>query len=102
MVARPKLHHLQHVLDMVESLGKVVACFTCERKHRAVKRSAVNVYRHFEHTTIVDMLNTMATELREHDIFAEQCLIRRPRVVTVGPIDAHTANLLDNLRCGQS
>ena len=92
MSAKPKLHHLQHVLDMVETIGKVVACFTCERKHRSVKRSAVNVYRHFEHTTIVDMLNTMATELREHDIFAEQCLIRRKRVVTVGPHDVNTAS----------
>ena len=90
-IARPKLHHLQHVIDMVATLGKLVACFTCERKHRSVKRSAINVYRHFEHTTIVDMLNTMATELREHDIFAEQCLIRQPRVVTVGTDVIHTA-----------
>ena len=81
--AKPKLHQLHHVPDGIAFLGKVIACFTCERKHRSVKRSAVNVYRHFEHTTIVDMLNNMAEELGNCDIFAEQALVRCPRTVDV-------------------
>ena len=86
---KPKLHHLLHVPDGIAYLGKVIACFTCERKHRELKRSAINVYRHFEHTTLIDMLNSMTAELEGHDIFAEQALVRCSRKTVIGDVELH-------------
>ena len=85
--AKPKLHQLLHVPQGIEYLGKVIACFTCERKHREVKKTAVNVYRHFEHTTIIDMLHSMSEELSEHDLFAEQTLVRCHKHVIVAGVE---------------
>ena len=90
--AKPKLHQLLHVPQGIAYLGKVIACFTCERKHREVKRTAVNVYRHFEHTTIVDMLHSMCEELSEHDLFAEQTLVRCEHKVVIGSLELLTAD----------
>ena len=81
--SKPKLHQLLHVPDAIDYLGKAIACFTCERKHTEVKRTAVNVFRHFEHTTIADMLHSLSEDLSEHDIFAEQTLIRCEHKVVV-------------------
>ena len=90
--SKPKLHHLLHVPQGIDYLGKAIACFTCERKHREVKRTAVNVYRHFEHTTIIDMLHAVCDELSEHDLFAEQTLVRCDRKVVVGALQLMTSD----------
>ena len=89
--SKPKLHHLLHIPDAIDYLGKVIACFTCERKHREVKRTAVNVFRHFEHTTITDMLHSLSEDLSEHDLFAEQTLIRCEHHVVVEQKEMLTA-----------
>ena len=44
-----------------------------------------------QHTTIIDMLNTMADELSGHDLFAEQALVRCSRQVMIGPHVLRTA-----------
>ena len=72
---KPKSHHMFHVVDGVESLGKCLSCFVCERKHREVKASAVHVFRHFEATTLRDMLNSQVNYLIDgHDLFRKQFL----------------------------
>ncbi len=52
---KPKLHHMHHIVDGMQWLGKLVSCFVCERKHRHVKDSALHVFRHFEHTVLHDV-----------------------------------------------
>jgi hypothetical protein len=54
---KPKAHHLFHVVDGMRWLGKLLACFVTERKHREVKQSALHIFRHMEHTVLVDVLN---------------------------------------------
>ena len=49
---KPKMHHMHHIIDGIEWLGKSLSCFVCERKHRHVKDSALHVFRHLEHTVL--------------------------------------------------
>ena len=49
---KPKLHHMHHIIDGMEWLGKLLSCFVCEREHRHVKDSALHVFRHLEHTVL--------------------------------------------------
>ena len=34
---KPKLHHMHHIIDGIEWLGKSLSCFVTERKHRTIK-----------------------------------------------------------------
>ncbi len=48
--ARPKTHYLQHVPDMLASHQSFLACFSAERRHRLIKRTAATCFRWFEST----------------------------------------------------
>jgi hypothetical protein len=81
---KPKAHHLFHVIDGMEWLGKLLSCFVTERKHREVKESALHVFRHIEHTTLVDLVNKSFEQvLSGHDLYKATFLIR-PAAVDVG------------------
>ena len=54
---KPKLHHMHHVVDGMEGLGKLLSCFVCERKHKTVKYAAPHVFRHIEHTVLAHVIN---------------------------------------------
>ena len=60
---KPKLHHMHHVLDGCEWLGKLLSCFVTERKHRLVKDSALHVMRHIEHTVLADVINSQCNQM---------------------------------------
>ena len=45
---KPKFHHLYHITDHVLNLGKLLSCWTTERKHRASKAIAGHVYNQYE------------------------------------------------------
>ena len=73
---KPKHHHLHHIIANMRYVGKLLSCFVCERKHREVKRTAVYVFRNFEHTTLLDMLNRQIINMKDgHDIFSCQFLV---------------------------
>jgi len=72
---KPKAHQMHHVVDHIEYLGKCLSCFVTERKHREVKKSAINVFRHVESTTLRDMLNSQYQYMSSgHDLFTPQFL----------------------------
>lgn len=54
-VIKPKLHHLLHIPEHMEHIGRLLGCFTMERKHRTTKQSALHVFRHFEPTVLKDL-----------------------------------------------
>jgi hypothetical protein len=57
---KPKMHHMFHIPDGMESLGKLLSCFVTERKHKMIKAAALHVFRHFEHTVLTDVVNTFS------------------------------------------
>jgi hypothetical protein len=46
------------------SIGACLGCFVTERKHREVKGAACHIFRHFEHTVLVDLVNRQAEDFR--------------------------------------
>ena len=73
---KPKLHHMHHILDAMEWLGKCLSCFVTERKHRAVKDIALHVFRHMEHVVITDIVNQHCEQVQTgHDLFEEEFLV---------------------------
>lgn len=73
---KPKAHHLFHVIDGMEWLGRLLSCFVTERKHRDVKRAALYVFRHLEHTVLVDLVNTTFQQVADgHDLYNKEFLV---------------------------
>lgn len=82
---KPKMHHMHHIVDGMQWLGKCVSCFVCERKHRHVKDSALHVFRHLEHTVLHDVVNKQCQQLLEGvELFKEEFLVS-PRDVREVP-----------------
>lgn len=82
---KPKLHHMHHIIDHMEWLGKLVSCFVTERKHRQIKDAALHVFRYMEHTVLVDVVNQMCQQLQDgHDLFLKMFLIN-PRPCKLQP-----------------
>lgn len=82
---KPKLHNLLHLPENMESLGKLVACWVTERKHRSIKSAALHSFRHVETTVTVDIVNRM-TELYIEDehLFSRNSMIGGTSVSTSG------------------
>ncbi len=73
---KPKLHHSHHIVSSMLQLGFLLACFVTERKHRLAKQFALNTWRHFEHTTLLDCLHQQCEYLATgHDLFAAEFLV---------------------------
>jgi hypothetical protein len=74
---KPKMHHLFHVIDHMEWLGKLLSCFVTERKHRDVKHSALYVFRHIEHTVLADVVNKAIEQVIDgFDLYKVQFMVR--------------------------
>ena len=72
---KPKSHHMKHVVDGAVFVGKCLSCFVTERKHREIKKSAINVFRNFEATTLRDVLNEQVQYMSSgHDLFRPEFL----------------------------
>ena len=85
MRLKPKLHHMHHILDAMEWLGKCLSCFVTERKHRQVKDASLHVFRHMEHTVLTDVVNRMGEQIVSgHDLF-ERMLLVEPRECALQP-----------------
>ena len=82
---KPKLHHMHHVVDGMQWLGKLLSCFVTERKHRHIKDSALHVFRHLEHTVLHDVVNKQCQQMVEGvELFKEEFLVH-PRLVSDVP-----------------
>ena len=82
---KPKIHHAHHIVDGMEQLGKCLSCFVTERKHKVVKRSAMYVFRHFEHTVTSNVLTSQIETIRSgNDLFREKFLVRPKDVSIIG------------------
>ena len=75
-ILKPKAHHLFHVVDGMLFVGKLLSCFVTERKHREVKRSALHIFRHMEHTVLFDLVNKCFQQVIEgHDPYTPTFLV---------------------------
>ena len=73
---KPKLHHMHHIIDHMEWVGKLLSCFVTERKHRVIKDIALHVFRNLEHTVIHDVVNQQIEQMIHGvDIFKEMFLV---------------------------
>ena len=77
--AKPKFHHLFHVIDNMRWLGKLLSCFVTERKHRSSKKAALHVFRHMEHTVLSDMVNQMCEVMADGALFTKTWLLNAQR-----------------------
>ena len=75
---KPKFHHLFHVVDNMEFLGKLLSCFVVERKHRTTKRCALFVFRCIDNVVVKDMLSRQCEQIRSgaESLFAQVYLVR--------------------------
>lgn len=82
---KPKLHHMHHIIDSIEYVGKCISCFVTERKHRTIKDIALHVFRNIEHTVITDVVNHACEQIVSgHDIFESMFLVE-PRACKLQP-----------------
>ena len=82
---KPKLHHMHHIVDSMKQVGRLLACFVTERKHRILKKFALTTWRNFEHTTLTDCLSQQCEYLSTgHDLFEAEFLVH-PRDVAGHP-----------------
>ena len=95
---KPKWHQLHHIVDSFTVIGKCLSCFVTERKHKQIKKSAVNVFRNFEHTTLLDSLNNQVQQFADgNDLFKVEFLskVKLQKVVTTeGDIICSTGSLI--------
>ena len=74
--AKPKAHHLFHVVDGMVHLRRLLSCFVTERKHKLIKSSALHVFRHLEHTVLHDAMNKSIVQILDgHDLYKEAFLV---------------------------
>ena len=84
---KPKMHHAFHIPDGMDWLGKLLSCFVTERKHKLIKKAALYIFRHLEHTVLTDVVNTTFQQvLSGHDLYKDAFLIM-PHEVEVSGID---------------
>ena len=61
---KPKFHQALHLHEGMSSIGACLGCFVTERKHRKVKSAGCHIFRHYEHTVLVDLVNRQAEDFR--------------------------------------
>ena len=91
-VRKPKYHHLFHVVDHMENLGRLLSCFVTERKHRAVKHVANHLFRHFETALVTDMLNLMVDRFTNR-----QGMFVPEHLVKPSPMGEHASMMLSSV-----
>ena len=62
---KPKFHHMMHLTENMSYVGACLGCFVTERKHRTIKGAACHIFRHFEHTVLVDLVNRQVEDFRQ-------------------------------------
>lgn len=96
---KPKFHQLLHIPEDMMKLGSLMACFVTERKHRHVKSNALNVFRHYEHTVIFDVVAQQLDHLCDDALYTTMALIDEVKV-TAGGVDMFSARAA-RFPCGE-
>ena len=65
---KPKFHHTMHIPENMSFVGALMSCFVTERKHRSVKKGALTIFRHYEHTLLATMVNQQAEHFLEGSV----------------------------------
>ena len=101
LAAKPKFHHLLHLVDDMLFVGKLLSCFVCERLHRTTRKAALHVFRHMESTVLADVLNRKcAMVTQQHNLFKTDLLVNEVRV-TSGPGRGLDSAASCVLKCGE-
>jgi hypothetical protein len=95
---KPKLHHMHHIIDALEWLGKCLSCFVTERKHRIVKDSALHVFRHIEHTVLADVINKQCHQFVQGVDLFKRDFLHLPRTIVGSPAVLRSVDAV--LSCG--
>ena len=77
---KPKFHHGMHIPHNITYAGVLMSCFVTERKHRAVKREALTIFRYYEHTLVASMVNQQAEDFRV-GLVLQGTTLKNPREV---------------------
>ena len=72
---KPKWHHMLHVHEHGEALGRILSCFVTERKHRAVKACGTWAFKNYEHTVLRSMLYKQVAALSGEAHFQSEALL---------------------------
>ena len=75
---KSKFHHLHHIVDHINWIGKCLSCFVTERKHRSSKSSALYVFRFMESSVLHDQINKCCESMFD----ANSSLFRRTNMLT--------------------
>ena len=76
---KPKAHNLLHLPSNISHLGRLLACFVTERKHREVKAAAVHIFSNFEKTVLANLINGMAERISNGESnFGLRAIASRP------------------------
>ena len=62
--AKPKFHHLMHLVKHARYVGKILSCFVTERLHKTSRKASLHVFRHMEHTVLADVVNRKCNQVR--------------------------------------
>lgn len=78
---KPKWHHMLHLHEHGSELGKMLACFVTERKHKAVKATGTWTFRHYEHTVLRSLVFQQAAAVVQDSVFRKEFLDNAQRIV---------------------
>ena len=90
---KPKQHHLHHVVDVARWLGKIPSCFVTERKHKDVKKYALNCFRHFEHSVTRDVLQEQCVQMCSGDDIFRERFLHNPKMIHTPAGDMGTSHI---------
>ena len=80
-------------------MKKIISCFVTERKHRALKRAAMYVFRHLEHTSLADLVTQQCEQIIDgHSLFQREFLVHPSTVEILG--QSLTRSRAAILECG--
>ena len=83
----------------VQGLKKIISCFVIERKHRSLKRVALYVVRHLEHTSLTDLATQQCEQIIDgHSLFQREFLVHPTTVEVFGT--SLTRSNIAVLECG--
>ena len=105
-VRKPKFHHVFHIVDHIENLGRLLSCFVTERKRRVIKHVANHLFRHFETALTTDILNlTVDRYSNRQGMFTPEHLVKPTAMSasllhSVGLADELQTSFRADLKCG--
>ena len=98
-VTKPKWHHMLHLPDQYRAMKKVISCFVTERKHRALKKCALHVFRHLEHTTLNSLVTQQCEQILDGHSLFQRAFLAHPSTVAIEGFSMTTSSSAC-LECG--